>query len=194
VEYTGNNDKRFNLIQSQAHDEQSIRFDQAQTMYEDRDHNIWLCTDNGVYLFNPDAQTFHNYYVSRPGGEGSETPSITASQLNDGRILIGTWGGGLYVYDSSFYPLPLPASLKALSSYYSVWSIHQHSETGLIWIGMMNGELVVYDPITNETQMFRQKIFEGSTIRTIAEDQQGSLWFGTQGGTVIKWDMHLSEQ
>ncbi|HYK45584.1 MAG TPA: two-component regulator propeller domain-containing protein [Parafilimonas sp.] len=193
VEFTGTGDKRFNLIQSPAHDEQSIRFDQAQTMYEDKEHNIWICTDNGVYLFNPDAQTFHNYNVSRPGAEGTETPTITASQLNDGRILIGTWGGGLYLYDSSFDPLPLPASLKALSSYYSVWSIHQHSKTGLIWMGMMNGELVVYDPVKNKAQMFRQKIFEGSTIRTIAEDKQGSLWFGSQGGAVIKWDIHLAE-
>jgi ligand-binding sensor domain-containing protein len=47
-------------------------------MYEDRQHNVWVCTDNGVYLFNPDAEAFNNHYVSRPGKEGSETPTITS--------------------------------------------------------------------------------------------------------------------
>jgi ligand-binding sensor domain-containing protein/signal transduction histidine kinase len=194
VEYTGNTERPFDLINNEYLDEQSIRFDQAFSMYEDRQHNIWICTDNGIYLFNPDAETFSNYYVSRPHKDGGEAPTITAYELNDGRILVGTWGRGVYFYDSNFNPLSLPSSLKQLDTYYSIWSIHQHSKTGLVWIGMMNGELVVYNPTTNGMEIFPEKIFEGSTIRHMVEDKQGNLWFGLHSGKVVKWDYNASGQ
>ena len=34
--------------------------------------------------------------------------------------------------------------------------------------------------------------FKGSTIRQITEDTSGNMWFGTQGGRLIKWDYKKS--
>lgn len=193
VEFTGNEKKPFLLIRNEYRDEQSIKFDMGRNMYEDRQNNIWISTDNGVFLFNPDAQSFSNYSLLRPGeSESSDIPTISACELTDGRVLLGTWGKGLYCYDKNFNPIDLPVGLKAAEKNYSMWAIHQHSKTGRVWMGLQHGELLVYDPGKHIAEFLNNKIFDNSTIRQIAEDHNGNLWFGMQGGQVIKWDMRLA--
>jgi ligand-binding sensor domain-containing protein len=41
--------------------EQSIKFNYANFAFEDRERNIWIATDNGLFRFNPEAQVFHSY-------------------------------------------------------------------------------------------------------------------------------------
>ena len=49
----------FLAIANEYRSENSIQFDYAFQAFEDRENNIWIATDNGVFYFNPDAQIFN---------------------------------------------------------------------------------------------------------------------------------------
>lgn len=166
-----------------------IRFDRANSIFEDRQHNLWLCTTEGIFVFNPDKQPFDSYNLLRPGNAiPKEGPVNSLLQLKDKSVWVGTWGMGLYVYDSLLNPKPVPEAFRKVQDRMTVWYIHQHSKTGMIMIGEQTGRLKCYDPATGKYWDLQPEIFKKSTIRQIAEDKKGNLWFGTQSGMLIKWD------
>ena len=178
----------FRKIDNEYKDEQSIKFDEIFKMYEDHQQNIWVCTDNGVFLFNPEAQSFYSYDLIRPDGTGvKDGPAQAAVHLKDGRVFVGGWGNGLYAYDGKFNPVALPASLSKYREPYSIWDMKQASN-GFVWIGMQNGSLIVYDPKTNSSDLINDSAFRARTIRQIDEDEYGNMWFGNQSGNVVRWN------
>ena len=184
AEYTGNDKTPFQLIPNAYTGEQSITFDRVYQMIEDRQHNIWVATDNGVFVFNPDMQVFNNYKLKRSTDkEGSDGPVTEACELKNGNVFISTWGRGLYYYDNKFNVLPLPQPLQELAKAYMIWCLHEHSKTGLIWMGMQGGEMCVYDPVKNKMEKMRESVFRGSTIRQVTEDSFGKfmVWIAKRG-------------
>ncbi|HEV7332782.1 MAG TPA: two-component regulator propeller domain-containing protein [Flavisolibacter sp.] len=168
--------------------EKELKFNQVHSMYEDRQQNIWVCTDYGVYLFNPDAQLFHNYTLTTPNRFKVEGKAQTALQLANGELWIGYRDLGLFRYERNMHPLPLHATLAPLVDMRSVWDLHRHSKTGNIWITMQGGSLVVFDSTKQRAQLLTPPACERRAITQVTEDQEGNLWLGTQGGNLVKWD------
>jgi ligand-binding sensor domain-containing protein len=188
TEFTGGK-QPFQLIRNE-HGDQSIKFDQVYDLYEDRESNIWVSTDNGVFLFNPDAQLFHSYKLIRPDGSGLiDGAAQAALQMDNGNVLVGSWGGGLYYYDSAFNLASLPRGLQRIGTPFAVWCMITHSKTKKVWIGLQDGGLIVYDPAKDAAELFYPAIMEKKTVRQVTEDRNGNLWFGLQGGHIIKWNM-----
>jgi ligand-binding sensor domain-containing protein len=48
---------------------------------------------------------------------------------------------------------------------------------------------MIYDPATEKFTKLTPEAFDLRTVRTITEDQQSNLWFGTQHGLIIKYDI-----
>ncbi|MBV9961348.1 MAG: hypothetical protein JO072_03805 [Parafilimonas sp.] len=193
AEFTGNDDAPFQLIPNIYAGEQSITFDRVYRMIEDRQHNIWIATDNGVFVFNPDMQVFYNYKLKHgPDKEAVEAGITDACELKNGNFLFTTWGAGLFYYDKQFNALTLPPELTILTRPYMMWCVHEHSKTGLIWMGMQGGEMAVYDPVKRKLEVLHDSIFRKSTIRQVTEDRFGNLWFGLQNGGIVKWNMNAA--
>jgi ligand-binding sensor domain-containing protein len=187
AEWTGRS-KPFIPIPREAGNEGSIRFDQLYGTFEDRERNVWLATDNGIFLFNPDGQLFNSYNLLRPGGTPREAPVQTVCQLPDSSFFIGTWGNGLFYYDKDFNPLPLPASLQNIP-FTSFWDIALNKGTGQVWMGMQPGRIVVYDPITKASKIYNPQALRERTVRQVVSDLVGNIWIGLQDGRVLKWDI-----
>jgi ligand-binding sensor domain-containing protein/signal transduction histidine kinase len=167
--------------------EHSIHFDYMHDVFEDRENNIWLASDNGVFLFNPDAQIFSTYNIVRPGMPATEGMVQAMEELKDGRIFVGCWGsGGLTCYDRNFNPLPLPD--KFPKGEISIWDMAINAKTNDLWITLQGGSIVIFNPKTNKFSKISPEIFGGATIRQVDEDTSGNLWFGTHNGKVMKWD------
>lgn len=174
--------------------ERELRFNQVYSIYEDRQRNMWVCTDYGIYLFNPDAQLFHNYTLTTPKRFAVEGLSQAALQLPNHEIWIGYRDLGLYRYSAQMQPLPLPASIVPFQAKKSIWNIHQHSKTGQIWMGLQGGSLIVYDTLQKKARLLSPAPFEQRAITQITEDKLGNLWLGTQGGNIVKWDCEAGSE
>lgn len=173
--------------------ELSIKFNYANFSYEDREGNIWIATDNGLFRFNPDAQVFHSYsliHVEEKNIIERGVLSMSMLQTKDSNIFIGTWGLGTFYFDRNFKPLPLPPALKVIEKNITTWDIFQHAATGKIWFTLQGGKgtVLVYDPKKQTTEWVTDKIFSGDGIRDITEDKWGNLWIGTLQGNLVKWN------
>lgn len=187
AEYT-DGERPLQGIRNEYKDEQSIKFDVAFSMYEDRAQNLWISTSNGMYLFNPDAQLFNAYNLLRPDGSGVvDGPTKAILELDSNKIWVGCWGVGMYAYDKNLKPVNLPPSLKPYQENFVIWSMQQHPATRNVWIGLQDGGMLIYDPAAEKTTPYHFDIFNGRTIRQMIVDKKGDLWFGTQGGAIIKW-------
>jgi len=165
-----------------------IRYDGVHALFEDREKNVWVCTDKGLYRFNPSAQVFGTLQLKRAGKDSIYNPEVTGClQTADGNILVSTWGGGIFPHDKNFNPIRLAHIDDAFKKgETAVWCMTQLSN-GDIWRGCQHGQLFVYRAATNTTEKIGHPIFERSTIRQMVRDKEGNLWFGTHAGKVIKW-------
>jgi ligand-binding sensor domain-containing protein len=168
-------------------------FNRIGQAFEDRENNIWVATDNGVLLFNPDAQIFSSYDLIRPGEDIKYDLVQAVAESKDGRIFVGTWRGGIYGYDKDLNPIPLPTSLRSNNHELSVADMGLHTRTGTIWITQEKGKIDVFDPITNKVTKVVHPFFGASTIRQITQDTAGNIWFGTNRGDLIKWNYKTSK-
>jgi ligand-binding sensor domain-containing protein len=180
--------KAFLPIPNEYRSENSIQFDYAYEAFEDRENNVWIATDNGVYYFNPDAQIFNTYKLLRTDGKPARDAAVQAVAEVGGKIFVGCWGAGLYVFDKDFNPVPMPRGLLQRGAELSVWDMAVNGKTGDLWITLQNGGIGVYSAKQDRFLEVYPEIFGGSTIRQVDDDTAGNLWFGTQSGKIVKWN------
>lgn len=183
---------RFLPLNNQREVDGNLSFDHVVHAYEDRENNIWLATDNGVFVFNPNEQIFNTYNLIRNKEKKVIYADVNGvAELGD-KIFVGCWGVGLFCYDKNFNVAEMPAALIERHWHMSIWDMTVHSRSGYLWICEQFGTLDVYDPKKEKLTVLQPGIFEKSTIRQVDEDTSGNLWFGTQNGMLIKWDYKKS--
>ena len=179
----------FQVIPNNLTGDFSIRYDRVKNLFEDKEKNIWVSTDKGLFRFNLPARLFQIIANRRPGKDSAYTSDVTdILQTKNGDMLVSTWGNGLFRYDRTFKPLPAGyISQGTRQGEVLNWCIHQRPN-GDIWRGSQDGVIFITPAGTNTTTRIRPAVFEESTIRQITEDQNGNLWLGTQRGHLVKWD------
>lgn len=179
--------------------EYSIRYEQVNNLFEDRENSIWVCTNTGLYRFNPSAHIFHAINNRVPGDDKIYEDDVTGIlETAEGELLVSTWGRGIFCYDSSLHPVASKYIQRSLPGEGIVWCMIQTSE-GDIWRGGQDGFLYVYNAVTKKHTRLQPGPVNGRTIRQLAADKNGNVWLGTQGGRLIKWDksdkqFHLQQQ
>jgi ligand-binding sensor domain-containing protein len=181
--------KTFELVENNLPGEFSIRYDGVRNLLEDKEHNLWVCTNKGLFRFNPADQFFHTITNRRINEDTVYSPDVSdIAQLKNGDILVSTWGGGLFAYDKDFNPVKRDyTDQSAKLGEGMVWCIHERPN-GDIWRGNQGGYLLIYHADKKRSESLNHPVFQRSTIRQITEDKEGNLWLGTQGGNLIKWN------
>jgi ligand-binding sensor domain-containing protein len=176
-------------VNPDAGGEFSIRYDDVNHLFEDREMNTWISTDKGLYRFNPSAQLFQAVVNKRPGNDSAYTPEVTdIIQLKNGEIYVSTWGNAVFSYNSNFVPVSdKKLGLSRGKGEMMTWCIHERPN-GDIWRGHQGGSLFVYNAANRSTLKIQDTVFENSTIRQIVEDRNMNLWIGTQRGYLVKAD------
>lgn len=171
--------------------EYDINFREIKHIYEDRESNIWLSTNNGLYVVTPEQKSAFNVILNELN-QGKDIVINSIQETCDLENWIGTWENGILVYDKNFrktdYDLYKTIQDKNLVNYKQVWDLYQHSKSGLIWSGCQNGTLAIFNPQTKKPfRLIEPTVFENAPARQILEDSKGNLFFGTQKGRLAKW-------
>ena len=72
-------ENQFQFVYNGYRNEKSIAYEMIHCLYEDREKNIWVCTDNnGLYRFNPATEFFTNInHENRSTGKKGEASVIS---------------------------------------------------------------------------------------------------------------------
>jgi Y_Y_Y domain/Histidine kinase/Two component regulator propeller len=179
--------KQFVNIASGTRLYEEINYSSIMCMYEDRDQNLWIGTDNeGLYRFNPGKKSFSNVsYFSKSEKKLSVGSPLAYLEDPDGSILISVWGEGFYRYDRHLKLLP--TDIQTESIMHSCWDICLDRDPNFAWFGAQPG-IYLYDRSKRSARYFNPPLLQGSTVRQVEMDLNGNLWFGTQTKGVFKWN------
>lgn len=180
---------KFEQLPSNLPGQYSLRYDAVRQMFEDRERNIWISTNRGVFRINPGAQFFKGIPLRRPDRDTIFTPDVTdVLQTKRGEILISTWGSGLFAYDDKLNAIHVDyVDEIAKSNEIFVWCMVERAN-GEIWRGHQDGQIYITRPGKVKSELIIPPEANRSTVRQIVEDKSGNIWLGTQGGRLVKMD------
>ncbi len=153
---------------------------------EDTYGNIWIGSDDGgLSCFNPVKKTFKNYKPEKHKNSLSYH-NIHALCLDENKLWIGTYSGGLNVLDihTGKFKHYLSKTDDTLTLYgNSIYSIYKDGDND-IWIGTMNG----ISRYNRKGDNFRRMIETGITTIDIIEDNEKNMWFATWGKGLYRYN------
>ncbi|MDI4634865.1 diguanylate cyclase [Pelomonas sp. V22] len=128
-------------------------------------------------------------------GQGSAIPSgVVAALAQDkyGFFWIGT-GAGLVRYDGYSFRVQLRSDGDKAGKGLGFVRALLAARDGRLWIGTESEGLGVYDPASEQVQVFRNDgdkadSLAPGTIRALAEGADGGIWIGTIGGGLDRFD------
>jgi PAS domain S-box-containing protein len=195
----------FSVIRIQAFEKPDLKFERLtidqglsqgniNAIIQDKNGFLWFGTQDGLNRF--DGYQFV-VYKPDPNNPRSISSNVVKAlyETHDGRILVGTAGGGLCIYhpDSDDFTVYKndESDLSSLS-YNSVYSVYEDKDS-TIWVGTFGGGVCVYNKETKGFTRYQNapndiNSLSGNAIRAIFEDKQGELWIGVDGGGLNKFD------
>jgi ligand-binding sensor domain-containing protein len=189
---------RFTVYKHEASDSTSLSENYVEALYEDRSGTLWVGTiGGGLNRFNSDTETF-TAFVHDPKNPHSLSHDAILSIYEDSsrRLWIGTQGGGLNEMDRSTGRftryLHDPNNPHSLSNNH-VWQIREDAATpNTLWLGTEDG-LNRFNCDTGEFTRFvhdsnNPRSLSHNLIRAMHIDHAGTLWVGTWGGGLNRFD------
>ncbi|MGO4773249.1 two-component regulator propeller domain-containing protein [Flavobacterium sp. W22_SRS_FK3] len=158
---------------------------EVKTMKLASDGNLWLGTDEGLFLFNSKSGNISKNYLSN-------RCSVTDIFIDKKKEMwVTTDGCGLYKvigtnkkatpYNSSEENKPVKSN--------SIWSFYE-DKAGNKWIGTLRGGISM---LSNTAQYFKSIRYNANDpaenfILSFCEDEKNNLWVGTDGAGLKYWD------
>src|SRR5262245_7473361 len=147
----------------------------VRVIYEDRNGQLWVGTDAGLFRMQNESLT----RVNGPDG----APKFSAHAICEdraGRMLVG--GRGVLILrgmEATYY-----TSNESLADN-SIRTIRQTAD-GALWIGTISG-LRRLDQGINGDPFMTPKILSGANISVLLESRRGELWIGAYGQGLMRF-------
>ena len=174
----------------------SLSSDYVWCIFEDSQKKLWIGTDDGLNLFNPKSQIF-THFKHHPDDPNSLSHNIVTMIIEDKQhfLWIGTYGGGLNKFDMRnqrfvHYQHQLDNSHSLSNDKVNCVYIDHYN---MLWIATGKG-LNKYD-LSSQNDKELNNFFihyfnkpddphslSNNRVRSIYEDNKGTLWFATSGG------------
>jgi signal transduction histidine kinase/ligand-binding sensor domain-containing protein/DNA-binding response OmpR family regulator len=161
----------------------------VQTIYEDKDKNIWIgMFGDGVYFISGEKQNFVN--VQNKMYRNSAVSYVSYYGItfdNDGVLWLGSDGNGIFKTDINGnvirnYTTELRSGLKDNAVISSL-----RDSKGRLWFGTYSQGIFLYDRPSDSFINYRYRDPSGekpggNDVRVIFEDSKGNIWVGTNRG------------
>ncbi|NQU88102.1 MAG: hypothetical protein HQ541_20330, partial [Mariniphaga sp.] len=166
----------------------SLACDQVREIFEDRNNNLFIGTNCGLCLYDPDHDNFINFMSleSSPlNGIDCNTYSITADSLDN--LWLSTNVGLIYFDRRNNTSKIYTNDPNDPESLINTWVEYTYLDSkGRIWVSTRGGldlflpESETFKHITKGVDPYDD--YSGITFLEIAEDQHGNIWFGSYNG------------
>ena len=176
----------------------------VKALYEDSLGRIWVGFETeGLALFDQTTRLFQPVQLD----SDPFTPISVRAIIEDdqGRIWVGTDGLGIFVLTDdtaavSETGIPGFSVDRILSNPYLEFSLTSNKvrdifidTTGLVWIGLRDGGINLFNPLALSFTNISEESPEGraltkNTIREITESDDGMIWIATDGGGLNRFD------
>lgn len=160
----------------------------VRTIYADRRGLMWVgLKEGGLRTFNLRSALFSRFVSRSDGRPLRDLRGI--SQDRQGRILVGSDGGGILVIDGEkLSALPGLPSDKEAQKVYAVLA----ERDGTVWAGTDGGGLIAVDS-SGRARSYRHSdrdpdSLASDVVWTLYADLDGTLWVGTEGGGLDRLD------
>jgi signal transduction histidine kinase/DNA-binding response OmpR family regulator/sugar lactone lactonase YvrE len=154
--------------------------DNVFSLIEDRDHQIWVGTTNGLTVYNPEKGRFGRFRPKKFGPKGINHLLLDT----EGNIWIATRRNGLYCYDKSkdeISNFSHTSNGNSIPDNY-VNYIYEDSKKN-IWAGTYEGGLCQYNRQTGRFTVYKEEDgLSSNTVFGIIESNSGNLWISTNNG------------
>ena len=154
-------------------------------IHEDRQGDLWICTETGLGRYEPATDTFA-LYTNDPQDPNSLSSNYVLFVYEDqqGRLWLGTFNGGLSLFDPDRGTFTAyrhdPRDADSLVSD-TVLAMYQDSD-GTLWVGTASG-LERFDPASGVFRHYRERDgLPNDVIYAILEDDHEALWLSTNRG------------
>lgn len=161
--------------------------DHIYALMEDRKGNLWIGTnEGGINVLNPATGEIIRYHANQRRKQGSKALANNVIRAlfedGDGKIWIGTYGGGINIFDPADKSFTLLNSTNSKLTNDIVYSI-KSDKKGQIWVGTMGGGLNLWNRKTRQFSSYTEKNgLDNNVINSITEDKQRFLWLSTNNG------------
>ncbi len=177
----------------QQGDIHSLPGNNVRCIYQDSNHRIWVGTDSGLGLFNPETGTFTKV---KNRTDNFEDNIYDIHQTADGKLWVATDIGGIKIFDPNglnnhpsatasdyLYYEPAKVLVSSLNTrsivedeFGNVW-VGNHS-TGVDFIGRNKSDFKLLD--------YKDKEKKQKPVYVITKDQENNLWMASQD-ELIRW-------
>ncbi len=166
------------------------------TINEDKNGNLWIGTESGLYIYNVETKKYSFYGRSYdPSLNGLNDKAIySIYKSKSGMMWIGTYFGGLnytMAGNKKFYSTHADGGVKNLSG----GAVSELIETkkGDIWIASEDGGISIFNPKNKSYSYLKHDNHDAhslssNNVHALAEDDKGNVWIGTFIGGLNKYN------
>jgi ligand-binding sensor domain-containing protein/DNA-binding CsgD family transcriptional regulator len=182
--------QKVEVLQNTEIDRQSIGSNAIHTLYEDRQHSLWIgAYTRGISYTGLQENKQFKVIKSIPG-KVNVLPCFNVTAIlpdNTGVLWIATDGGGLCLFNTknNSYKKFNPPTIAGLN-YNSALCLTKDRDNN-IWAGYYRGGYICINPNNKGIQQFfdnSKKISQTgieNDVRVIMQDKKGNIWVGTNG-------------
>lgn len=184
----------------------SLIHDEVLCITEDAAHQLWIGTEKGLCLFNPETENFTAVLIGKDKKSQNDVSVLSIMEDEKGWIWVGTWANGLYLLLTNpsqpkgthqFRPIQVDLDRAANN----IWTIYQDNNHRY-WVGTHGGGLFLMQLPQEASNRINHQNWrptfhkcplgdvstanlQRKAIQAILQDDLGNLWVGTVHGLYL---------
>ncbi len=155
-------------------------------IYRDSQHRIWVCTNKGMFYYQPSTKTLQPYTLTFPDSTLAPKQVWQIYQDTEGWYWASSGKfGTLSRFDQKKRRVVVPEiqinNRKVTINYVNTFF---EDDEGFLWIGTSNDGVYRINPKTYRAEHYARNPFDNNSIsnnsiRDIKQDREGKIWVGT---------------